>query len=263
MEPTTSDTKYCERFDAADSDVTIVSSDGVLFKVHKKSLATYSEVFPDGDLATNDETVPLSERSSTLELLFQYMYRQPQPDITELPFDQLSSLAEAAEKYRVFSAMEICRVIMKASLPKNAIAVLAYAVRHGYTKVYVEAAPHTIMVDPKEAFEHLGHVWFVHWVLYREPYLKVLIDARKAPSAGGHLLHRGGFEECELWKPFQGRVVDDIGGDLSALNRINDIFAAASDSKLSTCTQCRRRAESWSAQIIKRVSSLPQFSLTL
>ena len=81
--------------------------------MHKTNLATHSEVFPEGDLATNDEIVQLTETSSTLELLFQYMYRQPQPDITELPFEQLSKLAEAAEKYRVFSAMEICRVMMK------------------------------------------------------------------------------------------------------------------------------------------------------
>lgn len=170
---------------AADSDITISSSDGVLFKVHKRNLAAHSEVFPEGDLATNDEVVLLTEESSTLELLFQYMYRQPQPDITELPFERLSKLAEAAEKYRVFSAMEICRVMMKcvslrmkresmltsvrppgirASLPSHAIAVLAYGAKHGYSKVYSEAAPHTLAVDPAEAFRYLGHAWFVHWV---------------------------------------------------------------------------------------------------
>ena len=66
-----------EPVNAADSDVTIACSDGVLFRVHKNNLATHSEVFPEGDLATNDEIVQLTETSSTLELLFQYMYRQP------------------------------------------------------------------------------------------------------------------------------------------------------------------------------------------
>ena len=98
---------------AADSDITVSSSDGVLFRVHKQNLSTHSEVIPEGDFSTNEEIVPLTETSETLELLFQYMYRQPQPDITDLPFEQLSMLAEAAEKYRVFSAMEICRVLMK------------------------------------------------------------------------------------------------------------------------------------------------------
>ncbi|KAH9837804.1 uncharacterized protein C8Q71DRAFT_562425 [Rhodofomes roseus] len=164
----------------------------------------------------------------------------------------------------VFSAMEICRVMMKLSLPKNAIAVLAYTVRHGYPKLSLEAAPHTVNVEPKEAFEHLGHLWFVYWVLYREPYLKTLMEAHQPPGPGGHLLHRGGIAECDLWKIFQLKVTTAIGSDMSALNRINDIFSEAqSFASLSTCTQCSRRAETWSTQITKKISALPQFSLTL
>lgn len=52
----------------------------------------------------------------------------------------------------------------RAALPNHAIAILAYGAKHGYSKVYAEAAPHTLTVDPVEAFRHLGHVWFVHWV---------------------------------------------------------------------------------------------------
>ena len=98
---------------APDSDVTISSSDGVLFKVHRTTLTSRSDVFPDGTFATNDEVVTLSERSSTLDLLFQYMYRMPHPDVTELCFEELSMLAEAAEKYHIYSAMEVCRILMK------------------------------------------------------------------------------------------------------------------------------------------------------
>lgn len=83
---------------ASDSDVTISSSDGVLFKVHRAILTAHSEVFPDGTFPTNDEIVTLSEQSSTLDRLFHYMYRKVQPEVTELPFKDLSMLAEAAEK---------------------------------------------------------------------------------------------------------------------------------------------------------------------
>lgn len=63
--------------------------------------------------STNNEIVTLSERSSTLDMLFHYIYRKPQPDITELSFEELSMLAEAAEKYHVYSAMEVCRILMR------------------------------------------------------------------------------------------------------------------------------------------------------
>lgn len=39
---------------SSDSDVTISSSDSVLFKVHKETLTAHSEVFPDGTFSTNN-----------------------------------------------------------------------------------------------------------------------------------------------------------------------------------------------------------------
>lgn len=68
------------------------------------------------NISSLDEIVDLTEKASTLELLFQYMYRQPQPDLTEVPFENLAALAEAAEKYRVFAAMEVCKVHMKCAV---------------------------------------------------------------------------------------------------------------------------------------------------
>lgn len=98
---------------ASDSDITIASSDGVLFKVHRRNLEMHSEGFPGEEMATLNEVVNLTETSTTLELLFQYMYRQPQPDLEKVPFTVLAPLAEAAEKYRVFSAIEICKIYMR------------------------------------------------------------------------------------------------------------------------------------------------------
>jgi hypothetical protein len=61
---------------ASDSDITIRSSDGVLFKVHRKNLARHSDGFPAEDMVipSKDEVVDLTETSETLELLFQYTY---------------------------------------------------------------------------------------------------------------------------------------------------------------------------------------------
>lgn len=107
--------KISKIFASANSDITMRSSDGVLFKVHLKNLEMHSEGFPGGDplMTHNDSVVDLSETSTVLELLFQYMYRQRQPDLSNESFETLSMLAEAAEKYQVFSAMEICKVYME------------------------------------------------------------------------------------------------------------------------------------------------------
>jgi hypothetical protein len=87
--------------------MTISSSDGVTFKVHRKHLEVHSDVFADAANATRpdnagDEIVKLSETSAVLDLLFQYMYRQPQPDLKSVDFPVFAGLAEAAEKCGLF-----------------------------------------------------------------------------------------------------------------------------------------------------------------
>ena len=64
---------------------------------------------PDGTAtAPSEEIIPLTEDAGTLDLLFQFMYPQKQPDLREIGTETLIELAEAAEKYQVFAAMETC-----------------------------------------------------------------------------------------------------------------------------------------------------------
>jgi hypothetical protein len=99
---------------ADDADVTFESCDQIIFKVHRKNLETHSEGFapPDGTSSPN-EVVLLAERADVLELLFQYIYPLRQPNLKTIEFEVLSRLSEAAEKYQVYSAMEICSVRME------------------------------------------------------------------------------------------------------------------------------------------------------
>ncbi|TFY63923.1 hypothetical protein EVJ58_g2972 [Rhodofomes roseus] len=146
-----------ERFYADDGDILLSSCDGVQFKLHRQNLHMHSEIFPGEDVHAGDEIVYLSEDSATLDLLFQYMYRQPQPDLLHVEFEQLAKLAEAAEKYRVFAAMEICKVFMRSSLSsgKDPVIILGYAARHGYQELCAEAAPLTLNVSARDALDHL------------------------------------------------------------------------------------------------------------
>jgi hypothetical protein len=104
---------------AADADIILRSTDNVLFKVHHQNLEVHSDVFADAGAvssssgATLTEVVQLSETSTVLDLLLQFMYRQPQPDLRTVDFDILDDLSEAAEKYRVHSAITICSYHMR------------------------------------------------------------------------------------------------------------------------------------------------------
>jgi hypothetical protein len=93
-------------------DVILLSSDGVQFGSHTKNISTFAGAFPACD--TEDSSViSLTESSDVVSLLLQYMHQQRQPDSSKFEFDILSRLADAVEKYKVFSAMEVCNIHMK------------------------------------------------------------------------------------------------------------------------------------------------------
>ena len=61
----------------------------------------------------SDALVQLPEKYVILDLLFQFCYPERHPELNDLDFDILAELAEAAEKYKVFSAISICKIAMK------------------------------------------------------------------------------------------------------------------------------------------------------
>lgn len=69
----------------------------------------YSDGFPDAS-AQMDVTDPveLAEDADTLKVLMRFMHKQRYPKVSWLETDQLFSLAEAAEKYLVYSAISAC-----------------------------------------------------------------------------------------------------------------------------------------------------------
>ncbi|KAI0317803.1 hypothetical protein OF83DRAFT_96974 [Amylostereum chailletii] len=153
-----------ELFCAADADITLQSSDKVLFKVHRRNLAAYSEAFPGEEVPSAGEIVHLSENSATLELLLQFMAKQRHPIVRGLPFNTVAPLAEAAEKYQVYSAVSVCHLYMQDNLRIYPLGVLNYAMRHDYPTLCDGAAPLTVDEPLDIALEILGPMHFISWV---------------------------------------------------------------------------------------------------
>ena len=97
--------------DAA-ADLIIRSSDGVLFHIYRTHLQSTTGGFPPSEIPTLDEIVELSEPASILEILFQFVHPARQPSVVSLELDSFFALAEAAEKYEVYGAMNTCRTRM-------------------------------------------------------------------------------------------------------------------------------------------------------
>lgn len=168
--------------DLPGSDLTLKSSDGILFKVHRINLEMHSQVFADAGGSTipsTDEWVPLAEPAAVLEVMIKYMYLQRQPDLAVLPFEVLAGVAEAVEKYGVYAALGVCsqrmRYVFYLSLKPTLISrrecisdypvqVLLYAARHGYADIVDECGRATIHMSVLRMQEALPENLFAAWV---------------------------------------------------------------------------------------------------
>ena len=96
------------------------SSDGVRFKVHRKTLGRHSDAFDDANSISGGVSedspgaVKLSESAEVLDLLLSIVYRldRAKSNLRSADFNVLKAIAEAAEKYFFDMASGICEVYM-------------------------------------------------------------------------------------------------------------------------------------------------------
>ncbi|KAF7364334.1 hypothetical protein MSAN_01093700 [Mycena sanguinolenta] len=138
--------------DFADADVTFKSSDGVLFRVHRKNLEVCTEGFPPSEISNEGEVVELTETAATLELLFRFMYPERHPALDTTPFEVLEPLRRhlknikcSCDEYFPYPDM----------VHKHPVEVAVYASKHGYPYLVSEVAPSMISMDPVKVMEIL------------------------------------------------------------------------------------------------------------
>jgi len=245
------------------TDIVLESCDGVRYGAHAANLEAYSAGFPlAASTQFSGEIVHLPEHSNVLRLLLQYMHNERQPDSSGIPFKVLAPLAEAVEKYMVFSAMEVCKIRMREAMPHHPLDVLCYAVKHGYPKLSNKAAPRTLSIslhDMSRAMEDRPDI-ILKWVQYREHWLHLLKYIFEKPPT---VLHRGGLSECELWAPFHHRVLREVGANIGEVQQFDDLLERQMRQDLDDCSHCRTRVANWRYAFAKRVADVPTFDAVI
>ncbi|RDB20282.1 hypothetical protein Hypma_012716 [Hypsizygus marmoreus] len=175
MDDTDSETSrpssFSKDFDDLNSDIVFRSDDNVLFGIHKIQLQANTSGFATTELHSKNEIVSLPETSAVLEQLFKFIYPKRRPKLNaDLDFVVIDALAEAAEKYEVYSAMEACEVRMRETLPNHADRILLYAVKHNYPTI-ADSAAMTLLHDPVgEVMKKLSPDLFLPWALYYDQW---------------------------------------------------------------------------------------------
>ncbi|KAF8218699.1 hypothetical protein L208DRAFT_1473248, partial [Tricholoma matsutake] len=94
-----------------------------------------------------DVIVQLPEKSLILNMLFQFCHSDPHPELNDLTFDTLAELAKAAENYKVFSAISVCKISMKDALPLNVFNIFIYGAMYGHPDIY-QTTPIMVLQKP-------------------------------------------------------------------------------------------------------------------
>lgn len=99
--------------DSRNADIKFQSTDGVVFNLHTALLQAHTGGFPGPEFSAQGEVVQLSEPANVLALLFDLIYPKRHLDLSETEPETVFALAEAVEKYEVFSAMFVCNARLR------------------------------------------------------------------------------------------------------------------------------------------------------
>ncbi|KAF9473677.1 hypothetical protein BDN70DRAFT_925049 [Pholiota conissans] len=142
-----------EIFSATSADITFISSDNTVFKIHSTHLNSGSAGFANPQKLDGSEPAQLPEPAKVLEILFQFIEPPPeahgyrQPSVVEIEQSLFFQVAEAAEKYVVYSAMSNCMTYMRQLTTTKPVEVLNHCTKHGYTDLADAAASQLLGVS--------------------------------------------------------------------------------------------------------------------
>ncbi|KAH9479336.1 hypothetical protein JR316_0007926 [Psilocybe cubensis] len=154
-----------EEFDFNDADVVFSSSDNVLFRLHRKNLELLGEIFPGGEFSADGEVVHLQEPSKRRKRL------------DDLGHVTLADVAEAAEKYRMYTAMDACEMRLEAILPVSPSLVLAHALKHNIPKLINASARQMCLWNVQNVFRgRVPNEYVVPWGEYHTCCQEILFD---------------------------------------------------------------------------------------
>lgn len=96
------------------AELTFKTSDGAFFSVEQRNLwGTTDFVFKE----SSPGIIEVEEGANTLKILLEFVQPRRTPLLDDVSFDNLRAVAEAAEKYHIFSAMAIAHIRMRCVLP--------------------------------------------------------------------------------------------------------------------------------------------------
>ncbi|KAK7436173.1 hypothetical protein VKT23_019250 [Stygiomarasmius scandens] len=221
------------------TDVVFQSSDGVLFHLNPKHLEYGAEAFPP---------------SAILEPLFQFTSPRNQPDLEDLNFKTLMELAEAAEKYVVYSAIRTCVMKMKDFIPTNTWGIFLFASKHDHEALLFSIAPRFLNKPLVDMAYVMPLSLYIPWTFYHEQWTKT-IDKINNGLTMTNTARQG---DSDTWRLAIRWVRDNIISQPLELGNFQKLFQLSGYSCCSS-TYCCSQFINWRNEMVYHISTMRDF----
>ncbi|TFK39656.1 hypothetical protein BDQ12DRAFT_734965 [Crucibulum laeve] len=269
-------TELCisETFNAPDADIVFQSSDSHQFYVHGKNLEVTCGGFDAEEIVARGEVSLLPEAANILSLLFQYIYPNRHPSLKNENFEVIAPLAYAAEKYKVFAAMNICHIRMLSFLSTHPLDVMKYGAHHGYPEIVDAAAPLVIgTATLAEVAQSLPSQMMMAWIQYYQAWLDIVplalnyqvdelddcttIASSKGKKGKSYL----SAKVCAYCGPQVMSIRKNLSKGVASLARLSFVFEHVVKPEMCWCPEYF--SAQWRSFIEAEINRIPKFNTFL
>ncbi|KXN84278.1 hypothetical protein AN958_12784 [Leucoagaricus sp. SymC.cos] len=200
--------------------------------------------------------VDLPETSTILRTLFEFVGPRKHPKLLNEKFDFLAEVARAAEKYKIFSAMNICAERMRSFGGRYPKLVLLYAAHHDYPHIFDECAARVITSENLEYLTPLlPNNLHLPWLRYHARWLKALSEITSYSS-----ISFLAWSSNDCWR-FCGQLIyQALGTGVHSLSDPSWVFSENVKSHTDSCFKCLVLCVGWKAHADKSIDDIGVFS---
>ncbi|TRM57750.1 hypothetical protein BD626DRAFT_513940 [Schizophyllum amplum] len=258
--------------------IPFVSRYNTTFHIERAKLERAADFVPPSTVTSSPtEPVTLSENDDTLELLFRFVYCEVHVDLDAIPFRSVAELAEAAEKYMVYSAMTVSYLYMKSHANENALEVFEFAAKHNHRDLLNIAAPYTIGSDLRFLEPKVSPSFVLPWVNFNNKYQQIaqrcmyVLDVKRNVHRWDHIEPDDeddtvqpcglGDDEEETWGWLKREVTHALfmsGG--CALLDLDKVFTSEMLYSLEYCKFCDQTLRYWKRELKRQVAGVRAFT---
>ncbi|KAF9445874.1 hypothetical protein P691DRAFT_805063 [Macrolepiota fuliginosa MF-IS2] len=237
------------------------SSDGEHFSVVRKDAEAHTGALIPRNWNSRS-MIDLPETSTILTTLFQFIGARKHPKLLNESFESLAEIARAAEKYRVYSAMNTCCERMRVFGDRHPKLILLYAAHNDYPHIFDECAPRVVTSERLEEFvAFLPEEFRLPWLRYHAIWSKALTEIISYQQVPSDAWARDG-RWCSCWAYCGQPIFQGLGVGVHSLNDVSHVFVELVKGHTKSCKTCETLCTSWKAHASSVIEKIGAFSET-